>query len=498
MKKFLETMTGWVGAVRGDAVHKSIVDAYNSYLPHPRGYKLAYSDDYCAAMVSAAAILCGLTEVLPIECSCGEQMRWYQARGQWVEDDAHVPKIGEQVFYHWNDRKDYALTDCTGAPNYRNIKNETHYIKPEEEHEWYHLTNKMENLDYVTLPSVSGEYYPGDAIDVYVLADALKLSGKHIWIQPYEADNVQFLIDMAAAAVGGYDKLRERPIVSMIACSVPALTYKHMDAEILYLSAKYGVPVQPCALPTAGANTPVTAQGTAFVACADVLAQIVMLELLCPGLPIIATTLLFSMDMQSTYTLQSNTEITFARLICMDLFERGYNIRAHSYGTGTDSLCLDAQNFIERTSLIHAMAMSNASVLGGMGQLETAKTISPVQLIIDNEIMGIAQRLRAGLDVNDETIDWDELIEGIDKDPAFSFLMSEHTFRHFEEPHRPDMFNRDGVVRWEREGSKTLLDKAEEKYYALMAEEADYALPADKAAAVDEVLKKAHAALVKD
>ena len=181
----------------------------------------------------------------------------------------------------------------------------------------------MENLDYVTLPSVSGEYYPGDAIDVYVLADALKLSGKHIWIQPYEADNVQFLIDMAAAAVGGYDKLRERPIVSMIACSVPALTYKHMDAEILYLSAKYGVPVQPCALPTAGANTPVTAQGTAFVACADVLAQIVMLELLCPGLPIIATTLLFSMDMQSTYTLQSNTEITFARLICMDLFERG-------------------------------------------------------------------------------------------------------------------------------------------------------------------------------
>ncbi len=68
--------------------------------------------------------------------------------------------------------------------------------------------------------------------------------------------------------------------------------------------------------------------------------------------------------------------------------------------------------------------------------------------------------------------------------------MSEHTFRHFEEPHRPDMFNRDGVVRWEREGSKTLLDKAEEKYYALMAEEADYALPADKAAAVDEVLRR--------
>ena len=112
--------------MRGDAVHKQIVDAYNSYLPHPRGYKLTYTDDYCAAMVSAAAILCGLSEVLPIECSCGEHMRWYQARGQWIEDDAHIPTVGEQVFYCWNDLKDYALkdyalTDCTGAPNHTGI-----------------------------------------------------------------------------------------------------------------------------------------------------------------------------------------------------------------------------------------------------------------------------------------------------------------------------------------------------------------------------------------
>lgn len=121
MKRFLETLTAWEGAVRGDAVHKRIVDAYNSYLPRPRGYRLTYSDDYCAAMVSAAAILCGLTEVIPIECSCGEQVKWYQARGQWIEDDAHVPQVGEQVFYHWADGGDYAATDCTGAPNHTGI-----------------------------------------------------------------------------------------------------------------------------------------------------------------------------------------------------------------------------------------------------------------------------------------------------------------------------------------------------------------------------------------
>lgn len=386
----------------------------------------------------------------------------------------------------------------TGAPNYRTIGNETHYVKPEEVREWYKVSNAMDKIDFVCLPSVSGEYFPGDAVDVYTLAEALKHSAKHIWIQPYESDNVRFLLEMSAAAVGGADKLREKPIVSMITCSVPCLTFKHMDAEAMYLSAKYGVPVQPCALPTAGANTPVTAQGTAFIACADIMAQIIMLELLCPGLPVIATPLLFSMDMQSTYTLQSNTEITFARLIAMDLFEHGYNIRAHSYGTGTDSLCLDAQNFIERTSLTQAMALSSASILGGAGQLETAKTISPVQLVIDNEIFGIAQRLRTGLAVDDETLDWDELLAGIDKDPAFSFLMSDHTFRHFEEPHRPEMFNRDGMVRWERDGSRTLVQKAEEKLRGILAAPDTYELAADRAAAVDKVLAEAHRALVKD
>lgn len=119
--EFIKTLTGWDGAVRGDAGHKLIVDTYNSFLPHPRGYKLTYTDDYCAAAVSAAAILCGLTDVIPIECSCGEQMRWYQSRGRWIEDDAHVPQVGEQVFYHWADGGDYAATDCTGAPNHTGI-----------------------------------------------------------------------------------------------------------------------------------------------------------------------------------------------------------------------------------------------------------------------------------------------------------------------------------------------------------------------------------------
>ncbi len=383
---------------------------------------------------------------------------------------------------------------CTGAPNYLPARGEKHLVTLDDLREWYHLTNTLENISYVALPSACDERIQSSAIDILALEKALMYSKKHIWIQPYDAENTRYLIKMCAAAAGGMDRLREKPIASFISCSVPVLNFKYMDTEIMYECAKAGIPVQPCALPAAGANTPVTAQGTALAACADVLAQIVMLQILCPGLPVIATPLLFSMDMQTSYTLQSNTEITFGRLICMQAFEEGYGIPCHSYGTGTDSLTLDGQNMIERTSLIHMMAMSDASVLGGAGQLETAKTISPLQLIIDNEIFGIAKRLRRGLAVNDAETDFDELLAG---DDANGYLQSSHTLAYYSRMHRPQLFFK-GHLQGTQDETRTLLDRALETYDRLMSEPKACVLPPERAKLVHQIALQACADLSED
>ena len=44
----------------------------------------------------------------------------------------------------------------------------------------------------------------------------------------------------------------------------------------------------------------------------------------------------------------------------MQLFEEGYGIPAHTYGTGTDSLLVDAQAGMEASSLAHMVALSRA------------------------------------------------------------------------------------------------------------------------------------------
>lgn len=383
----------------------------------------------------------------------------------------------------------------TGAPNFRTVAGDVHYFRMDEVREWYHLANQLPNINFVCLPSTSGEEVPATAVDVYTLATALKHSAKHIWVQPYEAENVNHLINLAAAAAGRLEQLQQRPIISFISTSVPCLTYKNMDAEVIYQCALKKIPVQPCSLPTAGANAPVTGQGVAFIACAEVLAQIIMLELLCPGLPVIATPLLFSMDMMTTYTLQASSEVTVGRALAMQLFEVGYNIRAHSYGTGTDSMTHDEQDLMEATSIAHTMAFSGATVLGGAGQIETAKTNSPIQLIIDNELFGYLRDIRRGLAVNEDTIDWADFIEEADR--GVGFISSAHTFEYFRDIYRPTLFNRDSYIKWQMDGSQTMMQRVLARYETLMAAAPVWELDAGRMAEVDRLLVAAHEALVK-
>ncbi len=116
--KMVNKMNSWIGLKRSDRSHMVIINLYNECKPLPRGYKVQATDAYCATTVSAAAIACGYTDIIPRECGCGQMVALFQAMGRWVENDAYVPEIGDIIFYYWNDGANYATTDCTGWPDH--------------------------------------------------------------------------------------------------------------------------------------------------------------------------------------------------------------------------------------------------------------------------------------------------------------------------------------------------------------------------------------------
>lgn len=101
--KIVAQARSWIGCKESDGSHKKIIDVYNSHTPRARGYKLKYTDAWCAGFASACAIACGATDIIPTEVGCQKQIGLFQSKGIWVEDDSYVPKPGDFIYYDWQD-----------------------------------------------------------------------------------------------------------------------------------------------------------------------------------------------------------------------------------------------------------------------------------------------------------------------------------------------------------------------------------------------------------
>lgn len=118
--KIVEQAKSWIGCKESDGSHKAIIDVYNSYTPRARGYKVQYTDKWCATFVSACSIKCGYTDIIPPECSCKEMITLLKNINEWEESDSYTPSSGDIIFYDWDDTTG-STKDNTGTPDHVGI-----------------------------------------------------------------------------------------------------------------------------------------------------------------------------------------------------------------------------------------------------------------------------------------------------------------------------------------------------------------------------------------
>lgn len=108
----------FLGVTEGSAEHKQIIALYNSCTPHPRGHIMTASEPWCAAFVSAVAIACKTTDIIPVECSCAKLIEKAKEMGIWKEADNYTPKPADIILYDWQDS---GKGDNKGAPDHVGI-----------------------------------------------------------------------------------------------------------------------------------------------------------------------------------------------------------------------------------------------------------------------------------------------------------------------------------------------------------------------------------------
>jgi len=217
------------------------------------------------------------------------------------------------------------------------------------------------------------------------------------------------------------------------------LRWTHLALDIFLRSSGRGIPATINGEPMAGVTGPVTLAGSIAVGNAEILAGIVVNQILEPGRPVI-----YNLGLAHTFDMRHATAVTggpenalFAAASAA--MGRYYNLPSGSW-VSTDSLFDDSQAAMEKMFGFQSHSASGVSLIWGMGQLESEKKISLVQLVLDNEMIHYCNRFQRGIEFDEDSIQVG-LIEEVG--PCGSFLEIDHTFAHFREAFwEPALLNR--------------------------------------------------------
>lgn len=337
------------------------------------------------------------------------------------------------------------------------------------------VADQLDQVGFIAHPFVHG--VPEVTADIHAYAKITSNSQKHLWMQPYQKENIDYLLKIAAIAAGGEDALRADPSTSTITCSFSPLEFKYMDTEVIIKCGQYGVPVHACSLPSAGGTAPLSAPALSLMAVTEILGMITMAHVLSPGLPVIATPLMFALDMRTGSALQSSVETMQAASISIQLAKQGFGLMVHTYGSGSDTPDVDHQSMAERAMLMQSVALSGADILGGIGQLECATVFSPVQAVLDNELAGMARRFLRRPEITEDSLNWGEMSHIA---VGGHFLASDHTVAGCREQLIPQVFQRTGRDDYEASGRHGAFEAARDQALSHIAAAPDQGILSDE------------------
>ncbi len=159
------------------------------------------------------------------------------------------------------------------------------------------LIDALPEIDVVERP-LGAHDAPVDTAALHNAEAIFSNTTKHATIGPLTGFCARKMIDMAAAIVGGHDKLRKRPLLSFITCPVSPLKLVADACHIIIEGARAGIPVNVLSMAMAGASAPVSLAGTLVTHNAEVLAGITLAQLTVSGAPVIYGSSTTAMDLR--------------------------------------------------------------------------------------------------------------------------------------------------------------------------------------------------------
>jgi trimethylamine--corrinoid protein Co-methyltransferase len=346
------------------------------------------------------------------------------------------------------------------------------------------LTGASANQDILSGTVVEPTDAPYETRHAQMVYTAVKYSDKCFMGSTMGARAARDCIQMAAIVFGGREQIESTPGIMGVIGPLTPLKY---DGRMLGALMEYAAAGQVsliASLAIAGATGPVTLAGNLALQNAEVLAGIVLAQLVREGTPVIFGGASSNTEMRNGTLSIGSPEMAMNTAATAQI-ARYYKLPVRGGGAVCDAKSPDAQaSYESMMSLSIAQACGINFVLHSAGILESFNCMSYEKFIIDDEMCGMVKRIKRGIEVNPDTLALD-VIKAVG--PGGHFLDKDHTFDHFRtEFYQPRLSNRDDFVTWQTSGSPQSMETANRKYKEILETYEAPELPAD----VDRALQK--------
>ena len=303
--------------------------------------------------------------------------------------------------------------------------------------------------------------------EVVLTAELLKGSTKPTRTWVHNGRTARYVLEMYRTVAGGDAALRQRPMAEAFLEPISPLQMPRDGLEVVIEFVRAGQPVSIGPMSMTSGTAPGTLAGTLAQENAEILAGVVITQLLGPGTPVLYGGIPHILDPRTSICSFGSPEQALMA-VGMVQMGRSYGFPVYINVGLTDAKVLDAQAGIEKGITLMLGALAGGEVFGHAGICGTDHGASLEWLVADDEAMSYVKRIRRGFEVTSDTLATD-VMNTIG--PGGNYLAEPHTVAHYRrELWLPGaVWTRQAWAAWEAGGRSTLEQRAGARARDLLA-----------------------------
>ena len=353
-------------------------------------------------------------------------------------------------------QNDFIALPTAGATNVAMLSGEHRPGTFEDFQNCCKLVHTSDQLNMAGYLMIQPNDIPSETAHLDMIAQYIQMCDKPIFGASNSGEAARDSIHLAGMVFGGNeDEIKSQPILAAVVNAMSPLQFSKEQTDVIMEMAQWRQPLIITTMILAGSTGPVSLPALLVQQNAEIMAGVVLAQLVSPGTPVVYGSTSAPMDMKTTVSAVGAPE-TLKIASATTQLARYYDLPCRAGGTLTDSHCPDAQALAEGTLLLSTVVRGGVNfIFHSCGQLGSYISMSFEKWLIDEEILGNIRRMILPTEITAETMDV-ELIKSVGV--GGQYLTHPKTFTQFKNLTQPISFNRASHEKWCGAGKKHIDD----------------------------------------